>query len=389
MFSWRQTQSRTATSKNQPVLIAAKTSVSRNIGLLLTMDDQRLVETRKERSSVEDFHVDDISEDRHTDSETDTEGTQQHALQEDQMDVDTLGQLFEHCIQQVSVLEKKRDELIQELLSMQDPMLRVVQHLRGRLSATRRLLTLAQLDYITVYEDVQQVKSKLFATARDCIQSQVTLATQKYEVAQSALTQEELQAQIQSLTEDLSQLKDSHRNQLNSIRDQTSKLCRPRAMSDVGQCRQASIRLQRRLSGSVKALEGWYEPRLLVQLKRRQTGEAALRNYREQAMDLRAKLGPLRECTQRLVVQRSCLLNRITLMETEQEESIAQHKVTVEKLREILRELHLEFDVQRKSKRGLEELKEGLLTELTFLRGKNEATGKTEKEQHKETKPQH
>lgn len=41
---------------------------------------------------------------------------------------------------------------------------------------------------------------------------------------------------------------------------------------------------------------------------------------------------------------------------------------TVDKLRETLQELQTEFEVQRKSKKDLESLKDGLLTELTFLR---------------------
>lgn len=40
----------------------------------------------------------------------------------------------------------------------------------------------------------------------------------------------------------------------------------------------------------------------------------------------------------------------------------------VNTLRKTLRELQAEFDYQRECKKDLEDLKEGLLTELTFLR---------------------
>uniref|UniRef100_A0A8C9X4N1 IF rod domain-containing protein n=1 Tax=Sander lucioperca TaxID=283035 RepID=A0A8C9X4N1_SANLU len=269
------------------------------------------------------------------------EHTPHPILQMDQTVMDNVGQLFDHCIQQVSHLETQRNELIQELLRLQEPILRVVGHLRGKLLETQRLLTLAQMDYVAVYEEVKEVKRNLFATARDCIQSQVTLAEQEYEVAQSAVTQVESTGWIY--------------------------FARPRATSDVSQCRQASVRLQRRLSGSVRALEGWYEPRLMALLKRRQVGEDALRKSREQAMDLKARLGPLREDIQRLEVQRACLVQRVTLMEREREEGITQHK-TVEKLKETLKELEMEFAVQRTSKKDLKDRNDGLRKELTFLR---------------------
>lgn len=141
------------------------------------------------------------------------------------------------------------------------------------------------------------------------------------------LLQEELKVHLQHLTQELSQVQIAHQNQLNFIRDQVSRPRRPRATSDVSQCRRASLSLQRRLSGSVRALEGWYEPRLMALLKRRQIVEDAVRSCRERAADLRARLGPLAEDAQRLETQRSFLEKRIRLMETQREESVSHHKV--------------------------------------------------------------
>ncbi|XP_028294045.1 syncoilin-like [Gouania willdenowi] len=286
-----------------------------------------------------------------------------------QMNMENLSERFDVCIQRVSALEKQRDELIQELLLLQEPRLRAVNQLRGKLTGAQRLLSVAQLEYVAVHEEVQKVKRKLFSTARDCIQSQVMLAAQEYELSQSAVNQEELQARIQILYQELSQLQEAHQKHLNTLRDQARRPHRPRAMSDVGLCRQASIKLQRRLSGSVRALEAWYEPRVMALLKRRQGGEETLRKYREQVIELRARLGPLKEETQRLEVRRVYLEQRIKVMEVEREESITQYKETVETLTETLKELEMEYEIQKQSKNILEHLKDGLSTELTFLRG--------------------
>ncbi|KAJ0062732.1 hypothetical protein NL108_004372 [Boleophthalmus pectinirostris] len=294
------------------------------------------------------------------------------SVQTDSTDLDKVGEMFERCIDEVFRLEMHRDRLIEEFAQLQEPMLELVRHLRGRLLEAQRLLTQAQVDYISVYEEVQQLKRKLFSTARDSIQSQVTLAARQFEVAQSDVTQEELKATIHSLTEEKAELEKAHKEQVRHLQNLKAKP-RSRTMSDsVSLCRQASLRLQRRLSGSIKSLESWYEPCLMALLRRRQIGEDALRRTREQSTDLRTQLGPLREDVQRLETQRASLEKRKALMEIDREHNLKQHKDKVEELKNVLNDLEEEFETQKMSKNILADLKEGLLRELTFLRGSDD-----------------
>lgn len=106
----------------------------------------------------------------------------------DRTAADRLRKLFDHCVQQVSHLETQRKQHIQELLSLHEPMLGELEILRRELQETQRMLSVAQLRHAAALEEVERVRRKLFAAARDCIHSQVTLETQKYEVAQSVIT---------------------------------------------------------------------------------------------------------------------------------------------------------------------------------------------------------
>ncbi|KAJ7989040.1 hypothetical protein DPEC_G00315420 [Dallia pectoralis] len=285
-----------------------------------------------------------------------------------QADVDSVRVSFDECIEEVSRLEGQRGDLVRELEGLQRPMLEATEALRAELLEAHRVLTSVQLEYIHLQIEVGLVRSRLFVTIRDCIQSQLALAAQQYDVAQFAVTKEELQARVQSLTEEVPQLQEAQKHRLNCLKDQARRPPRLRAMSDITLCRRASLDLQRRLSGSVRNLEGWYEPRLLALLRRKQTVEESLRKDRDVGQELKARVGPLEEQIQRLGVQRAGLEKRISLMKSEREASVRHYKDLVASNKETLRELKLEIIIQKTAIRQSEERNEGLLRELNFHR---------------------
>ncbi|XP_067112425.1 desmin-like [Osmerus mordax] len=313
------------------------------------------------------------------------------ALGGDREELGALGARLEGCIEEVGRLEGRREELLAEVLRLRgeegegrgeeavEALLRVlgveaearrgermreVGSLRGERREEEGRLARARLERQGWQEETRRLKRRLFAVARDCAHSQVALATQQSDVDSFLKGQEELQSHVAQLTEEVSQLRSAHRDQLASLQARlqahTSSQT-PSPQEELSQCRRHSCGdIQQYLQGGIKALEERYEPVLLGLVKRREGGAGALVKAREQAQELRARLGPLREERQRLELQRVCLEERLTLMDMQRREDVKRHRDMVGRLEESSRQLKTELLVQKRKSKKLEELKDTL-----------------------------
>ncbi|XP_006631411.3 syncoilin [Lepisosteus oculatus] len=271
---------------------------------------------------------------------------------------------FQECIEAAGQLEAQRDGLVRELAELQEPMLQAVWGLREELLAAHQQKARAEVECQSLREDTRLVKRRLFAAARACVQCQYTLEKQRHDVAQLSVSQEELQARLLQLSQELPQLEAAHQDQLAALRDKWSSSGRARDHCDLSECRRASLDLERYLKDERRSLEGFYEPQLLALLKRQQASAEALRRTREQAAGLRQRLWPLQEEVQRLIMQRTSLEERTALMRSRRSEDVLQYRETMEILEDSIRELKTEVHLQKQRNEAIESLRNSLSKEL-------------------------
>ncbi|KAK3532440.1 hypothetical protein QTP86_018086 [Hemibagrus guttatus] len=288
------------------------------------------------------------------------------------MELKELGTTFESCIEEVRRLEGRKEELVQELLELEKPMEEETRALRSELEEAHKLLCKAKLQRHNLLNEMRLFKRRLFAAARDCAQSQMTLVIQQKEVEQLKEEQVEMKAFVEKLIEVIDQLHSEHQSQVQALQNQidnmTQESSKDKTHSYLSQGRRASLDLQQYLQGGIKALEEWYEPRLVALLKRRQSCTDALIKYREQCQDLKTQLGPLKEEEQRLGLERARLEERIHLMEKQRKENVEQYRATIDRLEESSRELKTELQIQIHKIKEMEELKKSLAKQLYFYR---------------------
>lgn len=146
------------------------------------------------------------------------------------------------------------------------------------------------------------------------------------------------------LNEEIAQLHSQHQDHLQALQNQrdiiTQGSSKDKTRSYLSQGRRASSDLQQYLQGGIKALEEWYEPRLVALLKRREGSADALSKSREQCQALKAQLGPLQDKEQRLGLERARLEERIHLMERQRKENVEQYRVRSRAVYNILTNTH-------------------------------------------------
>lgn len=140
-----------------------------------------------------------------------------------------------------------------------------------------------------------------------------------------------MKAFVEKLIEVIDQLHSEHQSQVQTLQNQINNMAqessKDKTHSYLSQGRRASLDLQQYLQGGIKALEEFYEPRLVALLKRRQSSADALIKYREQCQELKTQLGPLKEEEQRLGLERTRLEERIYLMDKQRKENVEQYRV--------------------------------------------------------------
>ncbi|KAA0710535.1 hypothetical protein E1301_Tti012617 [Triplophysa tibetana] len=287
-------------------------------------------------------------------------------------EIKKLREAFESCIEEVGQLECKRDELVQELLEQEESMEKELRTLKEDLEEEQGLLSKVKLEKHRLQEETLMTKRRLFIAARDCAQRQIELAVQQREVEQLNQAQEELKAHLVNLTEEITKFNSDHQSHLQALQQQQNNLTqessKKKTCSYVTQGRRASCDLQQYLQGGIKALEEFYEPRLVSLLKRREATTKGLRKANEQCQELRSKLGPLKDEEQKLRLQKTCLEERLRLMEGQRKENVEQYRETIDHLEENSRELKTELQIQMKETDELEMLKNSMAKELLFYR---------------------
>uniref|UniRef100_A0A087YA84 Syncoilin, intermediate filament protein n=1 Tax=Poecilia formosa TaxID=48698 RepID=A0A087YA84_POEFO len=287
-------------------------------------------------------------------------------------DMNRLRSQMEDCIEEVQRLEKRRKELLLEVLQLRGPREREIQGLREERAEEERKTWKVNLERQGLQDELRRLKRKLFAVARDCAQSQATLNNQRCDVELLKTEEEKLNSLVLQLTEESCQLRSNQQEQLLELEVELHRQSSGQTSNtqeDLTECRRNSCGdVQQYVQGGLKALEDRYEPILEALLKRKEAAAGALAKAKEQSQELRVQVKPLREEIQKLELERTCLEERLKLTYMQRQEDAVRHKEVVHFLEEKIREMRTELEIQKRKTKEMEELRENLTKQLLLYR---------------------
>ncbi|XP_007559846.1 caldesmon [Poecilia formosa] len=343
----------------------------------------------------------------------DTNVTEERHKTDLESDMNRLRSQMEDCIEEVQRLEKRRKELLLEVLQLRGPRdeedvergnrdeeeteesidrkavelfnilrteeegrreerKREIQGLREERAEEERKTWKVNLERQGLQDELRRLKRKLFAVARDCAQSQATLNNQRCDVELLKTEEEKLNSLVLQLTEESCQLRSNQQEQLLELEVELHRQSSGQTSNtqeDLTECRRNSCGdVQQYVQGGLKALEDRYEPILEALLKRKEAAAGALAKAKEQSQELRVQVKPLREEIQKLELERTCLEERLKLTYMQRQEDAVRHKEVVHFLEEKIREMRTELEIQKRKTKEMEELRENLTKQLLLYR---------------------
>ncbi|MED6247545.1 hypothetical protein ATANTOWER_006748, partial [Ataeniobius toweri] len=337
-----------------------------------------------------------------------------HKLKTDlETDMNKLRSQMEDCIEEVQRLEKKRKELLMEVLQLRGPGDKVevareskveedteesidskaveliailkleedgrreerkkeIHSLREERAEEERKTWKVSLERQRLQEEHRRLRRRLFAVARECAHSQATLNNQRCDLELLRAEEEKLNSLVLQLAEESSQLRSAQQEQLLELQaklhhqssGQTSN-----TQEELTDCRRNSCGdVEQYVQGGLKALEDRYEPVLVSLLKRKEATAGGVVKAKQQSQELRVQLKPLREEIQKLQLERTCLEERLKLTFMQRQEDASHYKEAVHFLEESIRELRTELEIQKRKTKEMEELRESLTKQLLLYR---------------------
>ncbi|XP_007902489.1 syncoilin [Callorhinchus milii] len=275
-----------------------------------------------------------------------------------------VGQLFQVCIQAVEQLLAERENLIEQLTRLKEPMHQEVCVKKAELLALYQNKSKTQIECDNLKEEMKLIKKKLFEVTKAHMACKFKLDTSKQVLPQVALVREELESKVQTLSVELAGLKTHSRGEINQMIQRFENNRDTKEILSLSKNRETDLKFQRVLVEQRQELDKYYQPKLERLMKWNKTSVESLQRTKQEIKDLIKELQPLQEQVAKLNTQRKCLVKQLQLLQIKRAEDAVQYQEHQRELEEKVIILRTELAVQTNKNDNIKNLKASLSEDL-------------------------